>query len=333
MARLSGIAPHLAIGRRVQELPNPWAELLRAFLSRRESHVHNTRVLIQGRPRWFNLHKSAIDISPNPHDLSQGWGGTVIVVEDLTELQTLEAELAHSERLASIGRLAAGVAHEIGNPVTGIACIAQNLRYEDDPEIIEESSDDILQQTQRISAIVQSLVTFSHSGTIDGQRFSHFRLYDCVADAQRLVTLSHTAKQIEHINACDDTLLIEGDKQQLLQVFVNLLNNASDASNPGNRIRISNRIEGEIVDIMVSDQGAGIPEAFQERVFEPFFTTKDPGKGTGLGLSLVYNIIRDHGGSISIDSQPNQGTCVNLRLPLRQSAAGSQPDAGGAIAS
>jgi signal transduction histidine kinase len=237
----------------------------------------------------------------------------------------LEAELVHSERLASIGRLAAGVAHEVGNPVTGIACLAQNLLDETDPEIIAESLVDILQQTQRISDILQSLITFSHSGPPEGQRYSRFKISSCMASAQHLVTLSHRTESFDYVDLCDDDLLVEGDPQRLQQVFVNLFTNALDASPPGGRIQVTAAAVADSVVITVSDQGKGIPPEWQERVFEPFFTTKDPGKGTGLGLSVAYNIVQNHGGSIKIDSQPGGGTRVIVYLPLRQPAYGEIP--------
>ncbi|MEZ5584908.1 MAG: histidine kinase dimerization/phospho-acceptor domain-containing protein [Candidatus Competibacteraceae bacterium] len=137
-----------------------------------------TRIVFKSRLCWLNLHKAPIGASLSLQAAEQDyvWGGVVVLIEDLTELQTLEAELVHSERLASIGRLAAGVAHEIGNPVTGIACLAQNLQEETDPAMIAESLDDILRQTQRISDILQTLITFSHSGPPEGQRYSRFKL-------------------------------------------------------------------------------------------------------------------------------------------------------------
>lgn len=208
----------------------------------------------------------------------------VILVEDLTDLQTLEAELAHSDRLASIGRLAAGVAHEIGNPLTGIDSLAQNLKYETDPEIIRQSIEQILTQTHRISDIVQSLISFSHAGSRTDRPVAVFRLHDCVAEAIRLVQLSHAGKQLKYANDVPDDLEIKGDRQRLLQVFVNLLNNARDASRPGDTIEVHATTGETQVEILVIDQGTGIPEELLDRVFDPFFTTKQPGEGTGLGL-------------------------------------------------
>jgi signal transduction histidine kinase len=289
-------------------------------LGLQEQHVHKTRAFVRGRPRWFNLHKAAIEPLSSVYAPEHGsfWGGIVLLIEDLTEVHTLEAELTHSERLASIGRLAAGVAHEIGNPVTGIACLTQNLRFEDDPTIVEESLAEILLQTRRISDILQSLSTFSHGGLPEGQRFTLFNLIDCIGDAQRLVKLSRDGKYLDYIMPCGEPLVIEADRQRLLQVLVNLLSNACDASQPGGRIEVTAEIEGSQVVLAVVDQGEGIPHDLRERIFEPFFTTKDPGKGTGLGLPLVYTIIRDHGGGIDIDAEPNGGTRVLVRLPLRQ---------------
>ena len=320
MAKLSSIDQSTAAGRQLKELQEPWGELLEQFLTQKQQHIHKTQAIIRGRLRWFNLHKAAIEPPFEHQGLEERsfWGGMVILVEDLTEVQTLEAELAHSERLASIGRLAAGVAHEIGNPVTGIACLAQNLRFEDDPEVITESIDEILEQTRRISDILKSLSTFSHSGPPDGLQFTRFDLNECIADARRLVQLSREGKYLEYLTPRGEALMIEADRQRLLQVFVNLLSNACDACGSGDRIEVTTHRQASQAVVTVSDQGSGIPESLRERVFEPFFTTKDPGQGTGLGLPIVYNIVRDHKGSIAITGNQQQGTCVTIRLPLLQ---------------
>ena len=323
MERLSSIQHAAAIGLTVQQLPPPWATLLGNFLHDEQEHIPKTRLDIRGRPRWFNLHKAAIATANQKIPLttqSNDWAGVVILVEDVTDVQTLEAELAHSERLASIGRLAAGIAHEIGNPVTGIACIAQNLLEEENlPQLIEENAKDILQQTERIDAIVRSLLTFSHSGTVNESAFELFSLHICINEALRLVKLSHHDKQLHYINHCPSNLNLQADQQRLQQVFVNLLSNASDASPIGGHIEISAELTANDVIITVSDQGTGIPEALQERIFEPFFTTKQPGAGTGLGLQLVYNIIQDHSGTISVSNKPQGGAQISLRLPREQS--------------
>jgi signal transduction histidine kinase len=274
--------------------------LLRGFADAQEQHLYKLQVHIRGRARWFNLHKAAIE-DPNP--LARVRSGMVILVEDLTERQMLESELAHADRLASIGRLAAGVAHEIGNPLTGIASLAQNLRDEQDAGVLEESIGQIQQQIRRIADIVQSLVTFAHGGVPSERPAAPVALAACVEEAVRLVQLSHAGKQIRFVNACD-------------------------ASRPGDAVEVVSVLEREdIVHIEVRDAGTGIPDELRERVFEPFFTTKQPGEGTGLGLPLVYNIVSDHGGVIAIESTTGVGTTVIVRLPREREFGISPPPA------
>jgi Na+/proline symporter/signal transduction histidine kinase len=313
MGVISGIAARDVIGVPLARLPEPWGGLLRGFVQTRDQRLYKLQATIHGRARWFNLHKAAID---EPVGGRQAHGGLVILVEDLTDLHTLEAELAHSERLASIGSLAAGVAHEIGNPLTGIASLAQNLEYETDPAVIQESIVQIRQQIARISDIVRTLVTFSHGGMPSDRQLAPVNLHDCVEEAVRLVRLTHAGKQVACLNRCAPDLVLYGDRQRLVQVFVNLLTNACDASRPGETVEVCAHASGEEALIEVADHGAGIPPEHRERVFEPFFTTKQPGEGTGLGLPLVYSIVQDHGGVVTLHSTLGEGTCVRLRLPL-----------------
>jgi PAS domain S-box-containing protein len=318
MERLSGLSAREVSGSMMTDLREPWDGMLRGFVSAHEQHLYKLQVDIRGRPRWFNLHKAAIE-DPNP--LARSRGGLVVLIEDLTERQTLEAELTHSERLASIGRLAAGVAHEIGNPLTGIASLAQNLRDEGDRDVVQESIGLIQQQIRRIADIVQSLVTFSHGGAPSERVFTKVAIHECVEEAVRLVRLSRAGKQVTWANRCDPEIVVDGDHGRLVQVFVNLLTNACDASQPGDLVELYSEIEDDYARIEVVDQGSGIPEQFQDRVFDPFFTTKEPGEGTGLGLPLVYNIVQDHGGTVSIESAVGRGTRVTLRLPRAVSPA------------
>jgi signal transduction histidine kinase len=251
------------------------------------------------------------------------WGRdeVIVVVEDITDTQLLEHELTHQERLASIGRLAAGVAHEIGNPVTGIACLAQNLRYEtENPDTLETASQ-IVKQTQRISSIVHSLVNFAHTGREARSLVTEaVNVRSCVSEAVQLLSLDNEARQIHYNNNCPTDIIVQGDNQRLMQVFINLLSNARDASSDNAMITIDALREDTEAHITVTDQGSGIDQHLQDRIFEPFFTTKDPGKGTGLGLALVYNIINDLGGDISIESPvpefSSHGTRIHIRLTL-----------------
>lgn len=315
MQYISGLENRDVVGLRLANLPEPWGGLLRGFVRARDQHFYKLQANVHGRTRWFNLHKAAID-DPLLGDEVDTRGGLVILVEDLTDMQTLEAELAHSERLASIGSLAAGVAHEIGNPLTGIDSLTQNLEHETDPQVVRASIEQIRTQVQRISDIVHTLVTFSHGGVPRERALAPLDLHDTVEEAMRLVRLSRAGKLVTGRNLCEPGLLVHGDRQRLIQVFVNLLTNACDASRPGEEVDIRGGKVGDHVEIEVVDRGSGIDPEVLDRVFEPFFTTKDPGEGTGLGLPLAYSIVQDHGGTIQIDSEAGMGTRVVVRLPL-----------------
>ncbi|MDH1265594.1 sensor histidine kinase [Pseudomonas sp. GD03944] len=314
MEELTEIPAQRVVGSRLSTLSEPWRGLLERFIELPDEHLHKQRLALDGEERFLNLHKAAID-----EPLAPGNSGLVLLVEDLTETQSLEDKLVHSERLASIGRLAAGVAHEIGNPITGIACLAQNLREEREGDgEITEISGQILEQTKRVSRIVQSLMSFAHSGSRQ-QADEPVCLAQVAQEAIGLLALNRRNVEVEFFNLCDSDHWAEGDPQRLAQVLINLLSNARDASPPGAAIRVRSEASEHTVDLIVEDEGSGIPKAIMDRLFEPFFTTKDPGKGTGLGLALVYSIVEEHYGQITIDSPADpelqRGTRIRVTLP------------------
>lgn len=315
MQRITGIAPSDVLGSLLGAIAHPWGHILEGFLRGDADTALKTEVTIdRGPSRWIGLHKTQIEEGSN--------SSAVIMVEDITDLELLEEELLHNERLASIGRLAAGVAHEIGNPVTGIACLAQNLEYESDPEEIRLMAQDILKQTGRVSRIVESLMNFSHTGSQSVEtRLVPTNLADCVDEAIHLLQLDIEALRVDFNNDCDRELLVLADGQRLLQVFINLLGNARDACSEGvGDVRVRAYTHGEQVLIGVEDNGCGIPQELHSQVFEPFYTTKEPGAGTGLGLALVFSIMEDMNGKVQITSPlfeyDNPGTRVTLHLPL-----------------
>ena len=315
MEKITAIAPTEVVGSLIEFLPEPWKHIINDFLWGEEDSILKTEVKgSDGESRWISLLRTATDGEPGSRVQDR-----VILVEDITELERLEEELLHSERLASIGRLAAGVAHEIGNPVTGIACLAQNLEYETSTGEISNMARDILKQTDRVTRIVESLVNFSHTGSNNSEsRLGPCNLADCVDEAIHLLSLDAQAKPVRFNNNCGRELVVLADSQRLLQVFVNLLANARDACEPFGQVRVSAVAASGLTTISVEDEGCGIAPELQKRVFEPFFTTKDPGEGTGLGLALAYSIMEDMGGSVDLtsplDDTTQTGTRVNLRL-------------------
>ena len=311
ISELTNIKTFDVIGSYLKSIPAPWSKLLNNFIDSPDEHLYKQKLILGDEARWFNLHKAKSD---NNSRLQ----GRVIVLEDVTDVHLLEDELLHSERLASIGRLAAGVAHEIGNPITGIACLAQNLKYDTENPDSLETAQEILAQTDRISNIVQTLVNFSHSGTDNSTtELQAVHLHGCVAEAINLLQLNKNARDVAFENHCNDNNYVLGDSQRLLQVFVNLLSNARDASPEGSPITITCELINQQWQIAVTDRGTGISKEHQSKIFDPFFTTKEAGDGTGLGLSLVYSIMEDLKGSIDVESPADAihgGTRFILKL-------------------
>jgi len=310
LSKLTGIEQHEAIGKSIDQLQVPWRELLAGFIASDEFLVGNFKFPIHGQVKVLNLFKAEV------RQEQEGNSGIAILIEDHSESYSLEEKLAHSERLASIGQLATGVAHEIGNPVTGIACLAQDLRSDlQATSAVSEGLNQILTQTDRISRIVGSLSNYGHAGAPDEYPAENLDLEQIVGEAINLVSLSHSGKQMNYRHQCEGGVFVSGYAQKLVQVFVNLLTNATDASEPGQTITIETGIDANRVTTTVRDQGKGIAEEHLSKIFEPFFTTKIVGEGTGLGLSLAYNIIQEHGGSISVSSQSGQGCRFDIVLP------------------
>ena len=320
MGRITGISGAAALGLRPATLPAPWGGLLDRFLRDPAAKQDRQPLTLDGKTRWLSLHKAFLQGGAGRAP-STGSSEQLLLVEDRTETILMENELAHTDRLNSIGRLAAGVAHEIGNPVTGIACLAQNLRDEYPQADIRELAEQILGQTRRIAFITEALLRFSHRGVATpALRPEMVDLHALTAEAFTLLRLGDNEQHVDLVNACCEGLSIKASYQPLLQVLLNLLTNAQQASAAGARIEVSSRQDGAQVRWQVTDEGCGIPASLLERVFDPFFTTKDPGQGTGLGLALVHRLVTDLGGSVRIESPPasgsnGKGTCVIVTFP------------------
>jgi two-component system NtrC family sensor kinase len=233
------------------------------------------------------------------------------------ELEATQSQLVHTEKIASLGRMAAGVAHEINNPLAGILIYAELLQRDLAADAVHrENIEVIINQTMRCQQIVHRLLDFSRQSL--GER----KLFDVNEILNRCVELIshqaffHNIKVIRHL----DPFLpqIVGDPGQLQQVFTNLLLNAADAMNGKGQITLASRptpAQDGII-LTFTDSGCGIPPEIRDKIFEPFFTTKPPGKGTGLGLSIVYGVIQRHGGTISAESGPTGGTTFTITLHL-----------------
>ena len=231
-------------------------------------------------------------------------------------LDRIQKELLHKEKLASMGQLAAGVAHEINNPLGTIMLYAETLHREAGDDVVKrEDLQMIIDATHRCKRIVGDLLNFAREQEMLTQETN---IHDILEFAIKNVSSQSNFNRMHIIRRfMEDLPLIQADPAQLVQVFVNLLNNAADAMADGGAITITTRLsEGRSVEIDIADTGRGIAEEHLGKLFITFFTTKPIGKGTGLGLSIVYGIIKMHRGQIQVSSQVGKGTTFTVTLPV-----------------
>ncbi|MEL7372508.1 MAG: ATP-binding protein, partial [Myxococcota bacterium] len=296
-----------AVGEPVQRLRPPWPTVLS---SAREGPPVEMRISVPKGERVVEVGRSRV-----------GAGGYVVVVVDLTETKLIQAKMAHQDRLQSIGRLAAGIAHEIGNPLSGILIVAKNLQAEVEPEDLAERLQLVEAEASRIKSIVESLAAFSRRESLpatEGIRRQTVDLQSIISDAVRLMSMTH--QRVKFVATTQGDLRLCADAQKLTQVLVNLLSNASDASASGAEVNLRAYRSDHRVIVEVRDEGGGMDEEVRHKIFEPFFTTKEPGAGTGLGLAIVHRIVSDHRGSIDVDSSPRRGTTFRVQLPVEEEA-------------
>jgi PAS domain S-box-containing protein len=254
-----------------------------------------------------------------------GESGTIVIVEDITDRAQLEEQLRISEKMASLGLLAAGVAHEVNTPLTGISSYTQMLLEQaspDDPrtKLLEK----IEKQTFRAARIVNGLLTLSRPNAAEATEKAPVNLNTVIGDVLSLLEHQLEKGSIKVRRELSSIpVLVDGFEFKLQQVFLNLLLNARDAMPRGGWLTIATRVEGAEAVAEVSDTGSGIPAEHLTRIYDPFFTTKAIGQGTGLGLSITYGIVREHDGVIQCDSASGQGT----RFTLRFKTAAIQPTA------
>ena len=309
LVSISNIPEERTVSGQLEHLPEPWSSLLQEALSLQGNDVLE---------RKFSNHDMVVQHVRLQQALIAE-EGAVILIEDLTERQRLEVQLAHQARLASVGRLAAGVAHEIGNPLTGIVMLAKNMQHDIDDESMTERLGLIVHESDRIEEIIRTLLLFSRKVPLGDDTHKDVDVAELVEQAIRLVSIGRRRQYIQWHKNVEAGLSVWGHSQRLIQVLVNLLANASDVTEENGSIHVRAFRQGDgTVCIEVEDEGPGIPLAWQERVFEPFFTTKEVGQGTGLGLAISYSLVEQHKGQLSWRAAPTQGTVFQVELPSQE---------------
>ncbi|MEE8574131.1 MAG: ATP-binding protein [Thermodesulfobacteriota bacterium] len=242
--------------------------------------------------------------------------GTVGIGKDISEQKMLQFKLLQSEKLAGIGTLASGIAHEINNPLAGILGMAEAIKDEDDMELVQSYTDDIIQYSMNASVIVKELSTYSRSAQNEATS-----TVDVTSIIKNSIKMAKHAAPFQAINeeiALEEKSFIFANTGELQQVFVNLIVNAIHSMEKEGTLAISCAREGDFVKSVISDTGAGISEENMSQVFDPFFTTKPAGSGTGLGLYVVYRIVTKYGGTIDINSTVGKGTSFTIKFPAAE---------------
>jgi len=241
--------------------------------------------------------------------------GYIRLIQDVTEIKKMEEQIIHSEKLASIGRLAAGIAHEIGNPLTSIFSFVQILREMEDDDFKKESLETIYFHINRISEILKQLSGFSKMPAGEPKECY---INEIIETSINLIQYDKKAKTISIIKELSPSLpVVTIDGNQLSQVFVNLTLNAIDAMPDGGKLTVRSMLRGSDIIVQFEDTGTGIPREDLLKIFDPFYTTKE--KGTGLGLAVSYNIIKKMSGTLTVESEAGKGSLFTITIPINNS--------------
>lgn len=306
-----------AVGKRVEELfSEDFADTLRQVLGKDGWRLKDIRNIYKLHTATLSNRTLVLNIALAPLQDGQGQTGALVVLEDVTTRISLEEQLQQREKLSSIGLLAAGVAHEVNTPLTGVSSYTQMLlgMFPDgDPKhaLLQK----VRTQAERATNIVNNLLNFSRTGS--ATEFGETNLARVLDDTLQLLEPQLRRSQIEIVRNYDpDAPLCYGNAGKLQQVFTNLILNARDAIPDGGQITLSTTTaEDGSVAVEVADTGIGIDAENVAKIYDPFYTTKGVGRGTGLGLAVSYGIVQEHTGRISVESTPGQGTTFRITLP------------------
>jgi len=315
MEQLFGVTRQESVGRQLSSLLPE--ELAREIAARGDQEqitgIYKQRLQHQGKLLTLNVSITPLVSKSNEHI------GRLLLFDDVTQRERMEEQMSQTEKLTSLGLLAAGVAHEVNTPLAVISNYIQMLAKqmpEGDPRqsIIEK----IVKQTFRASEIVNNLLNFSRTGAAEAADIDVNRVVE-----ETLSLVAHPLKtlHIQVVKQLGEPLpAVRGSANKLQQVFLNLFLNARDAMPGGGMLEVRTAAHNGSVEIEVADTGAGIPREHIHRIFDPFFTTKASGRGTGLGLSVTYGIIKEHAGKIDVRSTPGKGTSFHVEFPAVRKA-------------
>lgn len=306
-----------AIGKRVEDLfSEDFADTLHQVLGKDGWRLREIRNIYKLHTATLANRSLVLNIALAPLQDGQGQTGALVVLEDVTARISLEEQLQQREKLSSIGLLAAGVAHEVNTPLTGVSSYTQMLLgmlNETDPKhaLLQK----VRTQAERATNIVNNLLNFSRTGS--ATEFAELNIARVLDDTLQLLEPQLRRNQIEIVRSYDkDAPEAYGNAGKLQQVFTNLILNARDAIPDGGRITVTtSTADDDSLTVEIADTGIGIAPENVAKIYDPFYTTKGVGQGTGLGLAVSYGIVQEHAGHISVESTPGRGTTFRITLP------------------
>jgi len=315
MEQLFSVKRQDAVGRQLRALlPEELADEIAARRDEEQiTGIYKQRLHHQGKFLTLNVSITPL-VSKSGERI-----GRLLLFDDVTQRERMEEQMTQTEKLTSLGLLAAGVAHEVNTPLAVISnyiqMLAKQMPNEDPRHAI---IDKIVKQTFRASEIVNNLLNFSRTGAAE---LADIDVNRVVEETLSLVAHPLKTSQIHIVKQLGDSLPpVRGSANKLQQVFLNLFLNARDAMPAGGMLEIRTTAHNGSVEVEVADTGAGIPREHIHRIFDPFFTTKSNGRGTGLGLSVSYGIIKEHAGKIDVRSTPGKGTSFHVEFPALKKA-------------
>ncbi len=243
-----------------------------------------------------------------------GRNGTEEALRESEErFRQLQDKLIQAEKLAGLGMLVSGMAHEINNPIQGVLGMAELILDESDPDKIREYAQDIVEHSKYIAAVVHDFAGYTRAGSREEE--ADVDLCERLTKAIKMVRRCPYFGTVEVVTQFQPIPSLRARRVEIDQIFVNLLSNAVQAMDGKGRLELATQSRGGTMTVRISDTGYGIPKALIHRIFDPFFTTKDPGKGTGLGLSIVHQIVSRYGGTIGIESEEGKGSTFTVQFP------------------
>ena len=295
-------------------------DLFGAMASESGQIIKDSRAMINGiqtqQERSIEIRKRTYRYRPFPViEGPQERTSVGIVLWDTTEQRQLQDQLIQAEKLASLGTLVSGMAHEVNNPIQGILSMAEILVKERDYEKIQEYAEDIVRYSQHVGVVVKDFACYARPASTD--REVELDINERLREALKLVQRSVQFGHVEVVAKYGGLPAVRGRRSEIDQVFVNLITNAVDAMQGRGRLTLLTEFVDERLEIRISDTGCGIPSSLISKIFDPFMTTKDPGKGTGLGLSIAYKIVSKYGGHINVESEEGRGSTFTITFPVQ----------------